>query len=120
MGWGAAANTRFDASSTASAVITRPRRINEAAAAAVGAVAMLGFGILSPAQALATLGDQWNLFLFFLGLMFIASLADAAGFLDAAGALAEGAARAVAASCCSRCFWPALSSRPSCPTTQQR
>jgi len=37
------------------AVITRSRRINEATAAAVGAAAILGFGVLSPAQALATL-----------------------------------------------------------------
>jgi len=36
-------------------VITRSRRINEATAAAVGAAAILGFGVLSPAQALATL-----------------------------------------------------------------
>jgi arsenical pump membrane protein len=75
------------------AVITRPRRLDEAAAAVIGAVAMLVFGVLSIGQALATLAGQWNLFLFFLGLMLIAGLADAAGFFDAAGALAAGAAR---------------------------
>lgn len=75
------------------AVITRPRRLDEAVAAALGAVAMLLAGVLSPGQALAALAAQWNLFLFFLGLMLVSGLADAAGFFDAAGALAIGAAR---------------------------
>jgi arsenical pump membrane protein len=75
------------------AVVTRPRRLDEAAATSFGAVAMLLFGVLSPGQALTALAGQWNLFLFFLGLMLIAGLADAAGFFDAAGALAARAAR---------------------------
>ncbi len=75
------------------AVITRPRRLNESIAAALGGLAMLVFGVLRPDQALAALASEWNLFLFFLGLMLISGLADAAGFFDAAGALAVAAAR---------------------------
>ncbi|MDQ6772610.1 MAG: SLC13 family permease [Candidatus Dormibacteraeota bacterium] len=75
------------------AVITRPRRLDEAVSSAVGALAMMAVGAVGPGQALATLAQEWNLFLFFLGLMLIAGLADAAGFFDAAGALAAGAAR---------------------------
>jgi arsenical pump membrane protein len=75
------------------AVVTRPRRLDEAVAAALGGLAMLVAGVLSPGQALAALAAQWNLFLFFLGLMLVSGLADAAGFFDAAGALAIGAAR---------------------------
>jgi arsenical pump membrane protein len=54
---------------------------------------MLGVRVVSPAQALGTLLGQWNLFLFFTGLMLVSGLADAAGFFEAAGALAAGAAR---------------------------
>lgn len=75
------------------AVITRPRNLNEGAAAVLGALAMLGLGVLSPSQALATVAGQWDLFLFFAGLMVVAGLADVAGFFDAAAALAIGAAR---------------------------
>lgn len=78
---------------TIAAVITRPRRLDEAVAAAIGAVAMLLAGVVSLDQAIAALVTQWNLFLFFLGLMLVSGLADAAGFFDAAGALAIGAAR---------------------------
>jgi arsenical pump membrane protein len=79
------------------AVITRPRRLDEAVAAALGGLAMLAAGVVGPRQALAVLAGQWNLFLFFAGLMLVAGLADAAGFFDAffdaAGALAIAAAR---------------------------
>ncbi len=54
---------------------------------------MLVVRAVSPAQALEALLGQWNLFLFFAGLMLVSGLADAAGFFDAAGALAAGAAR---------------------------
>jgi transposase InsO family protein len=54
---------------------------------------MLVFGVLRPEQALAALASEWNLFLFFLGLMLISGLADAAGFFDAAGAVAVAAAK---------------------------
>jgi len=54
---------------------------------------MLAVRVVSPVQALETLLEQWNLFLFFTGLMLVSGLADAAGFFEAAGALAAGAAR---------------------------
>jgi arsenical pump membrane protein len=75
------------------AVLTRPRRLPESLAAAVGAVVMLLLGLLTPIQAGMALLQQWNLFLFFCGLMTISGLADAAGFFEAAGAVAAGAAR---------------------------
>jgi arsenical pump membrane protein len=78
---------------TMATVITRPRRVDESVAAALGALAMLGLGVVSPGEALGQIAAYWNLFLFFLGLMLISGLADAAGFFDAAGALAAGAAR---------------------------
>ncbi|PZR97728.1 MAG: arsenic transporter [Candidatus Nephthysia bennettiae] len=70
------------------AIITRPRGLNESLSASVGAGAMLVFGVLGAGPAAATLVSEWNLFLFFAGLMLISGLADAAGFFDAAGALA--------------------------------
>ncbi|HZU19492.1 MAG TPA: SLC13 family permease, partial [Candidatus Dormibacteraeota bacterium] len=65
----------------------------EAAAAAAGGALMLAVRALSPAQALGALLGEWNLFLFFTGLMLVSGLADAAGFFEAAGALAAAAAR---------------------------
>ncbi len=43
------------------AVITRPRRLDEAVSGGLGAAAMLVLGVVSPAQALAVLAGQWNL-----------------------------------------------------------
>jgi arsenical pump membrane protein len=77
---------------TMAAVITRPRRIDESVSAALGAMAMLALGIVTPGEALGQLAAYWNLFLFFFGLMVISGLADAAGFFDAMGALAAGMA----------------------------
>lgn len=69
-------------------VIIRPKGINEAIAAVVGAVAMLLFGLVSPGTAVNVLAGQWDVFLFFLGLMTIAAVADSAGFFDWAAAMA--------------------------------
>lgn len=74
------------------AIVTRPRGVGEAWWAAGGAALMLAFGAVSPAEALATLAGNWNLFLFLLGLMAISGLADAAGVFDATGAVAAGLA----------------------------
>ncbi len=63
-------------------VIIRPKGISEAVAAVAGAVAMLLFGLVKPGEALHVLGSQWDVFLFFLGLMTIAAIADTAGFFD--------------------------------------
>ncbi|MDQ6920879.1 MAG: SLC13 family permease [Candidatus Dormibacteraeota bacterium] len=77
---------------TIAAVIMRPRRLNEAASTALGALVMVVTGVVGLGPALAALASEWNLFLFFAGLMLISGLAEAAGFFDAAGALAVAAA----------------------------
>lgn len=79
-------------SATLIAIVTRPRGIGEAWAAAVGALLMLLTGVVSPGSALVAIGSEWNLFLFFLGLMLTAAVADMAGFFDWAASLAAAAA----------------------------
>lgn len=59
--------------------------------AAAGALTMIVVGAISPAAALAALSDRWDVFLFFLGLMVIAAIADQSGLL---GRLVVAAARA--------------------------
>lgn len=54
---------------------------------------MLVTGAINVGSALAAIGAEWNLFLFFLGLMLTAAVADMAGFFDWAAALAAAAAR---------------------------
>jgi arsenical pump membrane protein len=73
-------------------IVVHPRKINEAWAAAVGAVLMLATGVVSPFAAVAAIASEWNLFLFFLGLMLTAAVADMAGFFDWAAGLAAAAA----------------------------
>ncbi|HEY2599769.1 MAG TPA: ArsB/NhaD family transporter [Candidatus Dormibacteraeota bacterium] len=74
------------------AIIVRPFRINEAWSAGAGAALMLITGVVSPNAAFVAIGSEWNLFLFFLGLMLTAAVADMAGFFDWAAALAAAAA----------------------------
>lgn len=74
------------------AIVTRPRRIGEAWSAAIGAVLMLLTGAVNPGSALGAVAAEWNLFLFFLGLMLTAAVADMAGFFDWAASLAAAAA----------------------------
>ncbi len=75
------------------AIVTRPGRIGEAWSALAGALLMLVTGAVNVGSALAAIGAEWNLFLFFLGLMLTAAVADMAGFFDWAAALAAAAAR---------------------------
>ena len=75
---------------TLAAVMIRPFRLNEAIAAAAGALLMLLGGFLRFDEALNVLTRQWNTFGFFLGLMAISALAEEAGVFDA---LANAAAR---------------------------
>src|ERR1700751_4037396 len=63
-------------------IMTRPFRWNEAIIAMAGAGALLLLGLISPADALLTLIRGWNTFLFFLGLMGLSALAEAAGLFD--------------------------------------
>jgi len=74
------------------AIVTRPRRIGEAWSALTGALLMLLTGVINIGSALAAIGAEWNLFLFFLGLMLTAAVADMAGFFDWAAALAAATA----------------------------
>jgi arsenical pump membrane protein len=80
-------------SATLVAIVVRPRHISEAWWAAIGAGLMLGTGTITPSAAAEAIGSEWNLFLFFLGLMVSAAVADMAGFFDWAACLAAGAAQ---------------------------
>jgi arsenical pump membrane protein len=63
-------------------VMLRPRPLNEATAAALGAVAMLIGGVISPFDTWEVLKSSANILLFFLGLMIISIIADRAGFFE--------------------------------------
>jgi arsenical pump membrane protein len=63
-------------------IMTRPFRWNEAIIAMVGGAVLLLLGLIAPADAFFTLIRDWNTFLFFLGMMGISALAEAAGLFD--------------------------------------
>jgi arsenical pump membrane protein len=63
-------------------IMTRPFRWNEAVIAMAGASILLLLGLISPADAFFTLIRDWNTFLFFLGMMGLSALAEAAGLFD--------------------------------------
>jgi arsenical pump membrane protein len=63
-------------------VMIRPRPLNEATAAALGAVVMIAVGVVSPLQTWEVLQANANVLLFFLGLMLISIIADQAGFFE--------------------------------------
>jgi arsenical pump membrane protein len=63
-------------------VMLRPRPLNEATAAALGAAAMLIAGVVSPLDTWEVLKSSANILLFFLGLMIISIVADRAGFFE--------------------------------------
>jgi arsenical pump membrane protein len=63
-------------------IMVRPFRLNEAMCALAGAILLLLLGLLTPGVALVTLLQDWNTFLFFLGMMSISALAEAAGLFD--------------------------------------
>jgi arsenical pump membrane protein len=66
---------------TLAGVMARPRGVNEWIIAVVGALAMLAVGALTPAEALNAIVGQWNVLLFFLGLMTTAAVAEQSGVL---------------------------------------
>lgn len=78
---------------TMAGVVVRPFGRTEAWWTTAGALLVLGVGAVSPQAAWRALTTQANVFLFLLGLMSIAGLADAAGFFDFAGAAAVALAR---------------------------
>jgi arsenical pump membrane protein len=74
--------TCFVGLATLIGIMTRPFRWNEAIIAMVGAAVLLLLGLISPADAFLTLIRDWNTFLFFLGMMALSALAEAAGLFD--------------------------------------
>lgn len=69
-------------------VMLRPKGLTEAVAALIGGGLMLLLGRVQLGEAVQVLLAKWDVFLFFLGLMTIAAVADSAGFFDWAAALA--------------------------------
>ncbi|HEX5546030.1 MAG TPA: ArsB/NhaD family transporter [Ktedonobacterales bacterium] len=67
---------------TLALIMIRPWRLSEAVIAACGGLLMLVCGIVTPVDATNTLLGQWNIYGFFLGLMLISAIADAAGIFD--------------------------------------
>ncbi|MEO8955651.1 MAG: ArsB/NhaD family transporter [Ktedonobacteraceae bacterium] len=63
-------------------IMTRPFKWNEAMFALAGAVLLLVIGLINPLDAATTLLKDWNTFLFFLGMMSLAALAEVAGLFD--------------------------------------
>lgn len=63
-------------------VVVRPKPLNEATAAAIGAVLMVAAGQVSPPQTLEVLRGNINVLLFFLGLMVVSAVAEQAGFFQ--------------------------------------
>ncbi len=68
--------------STLVLIMIRPLRLSEAVIAAGGGLLMLVCGIITPDDATSTLLGQWNIYGFFLGLMVISAISDAAGVFD--------------------------------------
>jgi arsenical pump membrane protein len=63
-------------------IMTRPFKWNEALIALAGAVLLLILRLINPIDAFTTLLQDWNTFLFFLGMMSLSALAEAAGLFD--------------------------------------
>src|SRR5579872_2827079 len=70
------------ASSTLCLVVVRPRGLNEGISALLGAALVVLLGLVSIGDAAHTEASSWNVFLFFLGMMAIAALADQSGVFD--------------------------------------
>lgn len=74
-------------------ILTRPKPLNEATAAAIGATFMVVFRQVSLPQTLEVLQANTNVLLFFLGLMAISAVAEQAGFFQWGACLAVRFAR---------------------------
>jgi arsenical pump membrane protein len=62
--------------------MVRPKPLNEATAALLGAILMVATSKVSPGQTYEVLKDSANILLFFLGLMIVCAVADRAGFFE--------------------------------------
>lgn len=78
-----AAEAAAVAAVTLTLIIVRPWGLNEGIAALIGGVLVLLLRLASPLEALRLEAGTWNIFLFFLGMMGIAALADQSGVFDA-------------------------------------
>ena len=67
---------------TLAGIMVRPFKLDEARIALAGAGLLLIAGLINPLDALTTLLQDWNIFLFFLGMMTLSALVDAAGLFD--------------------------------------
>jgi len=63
-------------------VLTRPRGLNEGVAALGGAILMLLAHVVAPPAALHVLTTNWDVFLFFLGMLTVTGLAEQAGIFS--------------------------------------
>jgi arsenical pump membrane protein len=63
-------------------IMVRPFKWDEARIALAGAALLLLLGLITPLDALTVLLNDWNIFLFFLGMMSLSALAEAAGLFD--------------------------------------
>jgi len=63
-------------------ILTRPGNIREWAVALAGAAVVLLTGAITPAAAIGTLGREWDVFAFLLGLFGIAAIAEQSGIVD--------------------------------------
>ena len=63
-------------------IMVRPFKWNEAMLAMAGAGLLLILGLINPLDALTVLLNDWNIFFFFLGMMALSALAEAAGLFD--------------------------------------
>src|SRR3989442_11709253 len=73
-------------------IMIRPFQWNEAMMAMAGAALLLLLGLIKPLDAINTLFSDWNVFIFFLGMMALSALVDAAGLFDWLAAQAAGLA----------------------------
>ena len=63
-------------------IMVRPKPLNEATAALLGALLIVVAGKVSPSQTFEVLKSSANILLFFLGLMIVCAIADRAGFFE--------------------------------------
>src|SRR5438445_3203259 len=63
-------------------IMIRPWKLNEAIIALAGAGLLLILGLITPLDAMTVLINDWNIFFFFLGMMALSALAEAAGLFD--------------------------------------
>jgi arsenical pump membrane protein len=71
-------------------IMIRPFKLDEARIALAGAILLLLLGLIAPLDALFVLLNDWNIFFFFLGMMTLSAMVDAAGLFDWLAAKAAG------------------------------